>query len=266
MKAYRVKGTTDEVTTCDLCGKQELKGTVVLEALDADENEEAICYFGVSCAAKAAGWTQREVKAGVKVAKDEERERQRAERDAKWAAEREFLAGWYLEHCGTSDLREAADRAGVSTVRLSGEAIHAYRELQRAAEAAPAVDETPEVATTSAPVANFRETALTVAGVERVVRTELGGKLRTVKQLEAAHTKSVKETIIKMRVDAAPDTMPHEMAERLAKRATQFPACNWDAARRPLRPVTTEDPATYLVEIAPGHYATHDAAELLDVA
>ncbi|MFE7397983.1 hypothetical protein [Streptomyces sp. NPDC057557] len=141
MKAYRVKGTTDDVTTCELCGKQELKGTVVLEALDADGNEEAVCYFGVSCAAKAAGWTQREVRAGIKTAADEERARQRAERDAMWAAEREFLATWYEEHYGTRDLHEAAKRAGVSAVKLSGEAIHAYRELQRAAEQATKVVE-----------------------------------------------------------------------------------------------------------------------------
>lgn len=61
MKAYRVKGTTDEVTECGLCGRQELKGTVVMEALDADGNEDGIAYFGTSCAAKAAGWTSREV-------------------------------------------------------------------------------------------------------------------------------------------------------------------------------------------------------------
>ena len=36
--AYRVLGTTDEVTTCDICGKVELKGTIVLGVLDADGN------------------------------------------------------------------------------------------------------------------------------------------------------------------------------------------------------------------------------------
>ncbi|MFE7624295.1 hypothetical protein [Streptomyces sp. NPDC057509] len=137
MKAYKVKGTTDEVTDCELCGKAELKGTVVLATLDADGNEDGgLCYFGTSCAAKAAGWTVQEVNAGVKAAKDEYRERQRAERDAMWAAQSKFLADWYLEHYGTADLHEAAKRAGMSTVRLSGEAIRAYREVQRAAEAA----------------------------------------------------------------------------------------------------------------------------------
>jgi hypothetical protein len=96
MKAYRVKGTTDDVTTCELCGKQELKGTVVLEALDADGNAEEICYFGVSCAAKAAGWTQREVKAGIKAAQQRaasaERDRVIAAREAERAAYTAWLA------------------------------------------------------------------------------------------------------------------------------------------------------------------------------
>lgn len=133
MKAYRVKGTTDEVTTCELCGKVELKGTVVLAVLDADGNEgDGVCYFGTACAAKAAGWTVRDVKAGIKRAADEKRERQQAERDAVRRAEREFLAAWYTERYGTPDLIEAAKRAGLSPVRTSSPAIHALREAQRA--------------------------------------------------------------------------------------------------------------------------------------
>ena len=40
--AYRVRGTTDDVTTCQICGKPELRGTVVLDILDADGNTEDI--------------------------------------------------------------------------------------------------------------------------------------------------------------------------------------------------------------------------------
>lgn len=132
-KAYRVKGTTDEATECELCGKVELKATVMLVPLDDDGNDDGdVAYFGTSCAAKAAGWTVREVKAGIKRAADEERERKEAARRSVREAEQEFLRNWYLEHYGTPSLQEAAKRAGLSTVRTSEPAIHALREAQRA--------------------------------------------------------------------------------------------------------------------------------------
>ena len=53
--AYRVRGTTDDVTTCQICGKPELKGTVILDILDEDGNTEDITYAGSTCAAKLAG-------------------------------------------------------------------------------------------------------------------------------------------------------------------------------------------------------------------
>lgn len=46
---YRVLGTTDEVTECGVCGKVELKGTVVLDA-----NGDTV-YAGFTCGAKIAG-------------------------------------------------------------------------------------------------------------------------------------------------------------------------------------------------------------------
>jgi hypothetical protein len=56
---YRVLGTTDDVTTCDLCGRRELRGTIVLAILDADGNPEGELYAGSTCGAKAAGRTGR---------------------------------------------------------------------------------------------------------------------------------------------------------------------------------------------------------------
>lgn len=130
---YKIKGTTGDVTTCELCGRDELKGTIVLQPLDADGNPDGDpCYFGTSCAAKATRWTQRQVTTRVKAAVAEERERQATKREAAWQAESAFLAQWYQEHYDTSDLRAAAKIAGISTVRLSGLAIHAYRTHQAA--------------------------------------------------------------------------------------------------------------------------------------
>lgn len=129
MKAYRVAGTTDEMTTCELCGRDELKGTVVLEPLDVDGNGEGVyCYFGSSCAAKAAGWTQREVTLRVKAAKDAKRTAEKERCDAEHAAQRIFVRGWYRENYGTEDAWEAAKLAGTTAPRLSGRAMEAYRE------------------------------------------------------------------------------------------------------------------------------------------
>lgn len=128
MKAYRVAGTTDEVTNCELCGRDELKGTVVLEPLDAAGNGEGVfCYFGSSCAAKAAGWTQREITRRVKEAADAKRAAEKERRDAEHAAQMTFVRGWYLENYGTEDAWEAAKLAGTTAPRLSGRAMEAYR-------------------------------------------------------------------------------------------------------------------------------------------
>ncbi|MFE0648534.1 hypothetical protein ACFVZH_08110 [Streptomyces sp. NPDC059534] len=72
---------TDEITQCELCGRPELRGTVQMIELDADGNDFEDHYFGTSCAAKAAGWTQRDVKAGVKATEAAKREAVRAVRE-----------------------------------------------------------------------------------------------------------------------------------------------------------------------------------------
>lgn len=46
---YTILGTTDHITTCDHCGRTELKGTV---ALTRDDSTDVI-YMGSTCAARA---------------------------------------------------------------------------------------------------------------------------------------------------------------------------------------------------------------------
>ena len=70
-KAYKMIGITDEVTSCDCCGRTDLKRTVVLERTD----DGVIVYFGTTCGARAIGWTTKEFAAA---AKDAQIERQRA--------------------------------------------------------------------------------------------------------------------------------------------------------------------------------------------
>ncbi|MFJ5997553.1 hypothetical protein [Streptomyces sp. NPDC092370] len=123
MKVFRVGGTTDEITTCELCGKPELRGTVQMIELDADGNDFADHYYGSSCAAKAAGWTQKAVTTAARAA-------DRAKREAAEAARREAAyeemkhrdaakEWWLRENYGTTDVHEAAKIAGMSFVRLS---------------------------------------------------------------------------------------------------------------------------------------------------
>lgn len=52
----RFLGTTDEVTTCDCCGRTNLKKTIALMVNDFP------VYYGSECAAKALGMTTKQVK------------------------------------------------------------------------------------------------------------------------------------------------------------------------------------------------------------
>ncbi|WP_030248314.1 hypothetical protein [Streptomyces sp. NRRL S-455] len=112
--AYRVIGTTDESTECDLCGKVELKATVMLVPLDADGNDDGdVCYFGTSCAAKAAGWTVREVRAGIRRAAAEELAAERSRRIAEREAETKAYNAWVAETYGTC-VKDAIQKHGVA--------------------------------------------------------------------------------------------------------------------------------------------------------
>ncbi|MEV7512125.1 hypothetical protein AB0O57_29630 [Streptomyces sp. NPDC091201] len=53
-----IKGITDECTTCECCGRSNLKRTVALAPLDPDGNEDGEpAYYGTGCAAAALGRT-----------------------------------------------------------------------------------------------------------------------------------------------------------------------------------------------------------------
>lgn len=54
-KQYRVEGISEEVTTCDHCGKKNLKRTVIL--VDNETDDEL--YFGSNCAAEALKWPEK---------------------------------------------------------------------------------------------------------------------------------------------------------------------------------------------------------------
>ena len=95
-RVYSVKGTTNDVTTCEQCGRDELRATVVLQPLDADGNPDGDpAHFGTSCAAAAAEWTQREVTHRITAAKREAKATAvAAARAAFWKARHEETAAF----------------------------------------------------------------------------------------------------------------------------------------------------------------------------
>jgi hypothetical protein len=64
--AVRFLGTTDDVTQCECCGKDNLKHTVALSIGGGDP-----VFFGVTCAARAIGRTPKEVRSEAKRAEKE---------------------------------------------------------------------------------------------------------------------------------------------------------------------------------------------------
>lgn len=61
MNRFILMGTTDEVTTCDCCGRKNLKNTVCFE----DTETGNLTYFGVVCASKMRGVKADVVKAEI---------------------------------------------------------------------------------------------------------------------------------------------------------------------------------------------------------
>ena len=86
IQAARFLGNTDEVTSCDCCGKQNLKSTVAIETV-----EGGTVYFGVTCAARALAVSAKEVRAASRKADDD---KQRAAEAARRAAQDAHFARW----------------------------------------------------------------------------------------------------------------------------------------------------------------------------
>jgi len=60
MANLKILGTTQDVTTCECCGLKNLKKTVELGVLDADNNFGGeVLHYGVDCAATALGFSKR---------------------------------------------------------------------------------------------------------------------------------------------------------------------------------------------------------------
>lgn len=83
---FAIKGITDDVTTCECCGRRGLRRTVALMPLAADGAEDGeVTYYGTSCAARALNWSSYRVnrvavtKQEIAVMEQREELRQRAQ-------------------------------------------------------------------------------------------------------------------------------------------------------------------------------------------
>ena len=93
---YEYLGTTDEVTTCDCCGKTNLKNTVAIRDLDEGE----VLHFGVTCAARALKVQVADVKKGAADADRQRREEEFRRRDAENRANTALWHEWLIERTG----------------------------------------------------------------------------------------------------------------------------------------------------------------------
>lgn len=110
MTHLKALGTTDDFLTCDCCGREGLKKTVIMAEIDADGNRVGTAgHFGVVCAAKASGRSaadiRKEAAKADKEAKTAEQQRRHAIRkeidairDAVWMDMVGFTSGSF-EHC-----------------------------------------------------------------------------------------------------------------------------------------------------------------------
>lgn len=104
-KIAKLRGTTDECTQCQLCGRDELKRTVVIEFTDTGE----IVHAGSDCAAHALGWTQATVRTRArsadKAAYDKAWQDYTRERDRIETAWEERYRSWLRTNYGTDNDR-----------------------------------------------------------------------------------------------------------------------------------------------------------------
>lgn len=107
MMRFEYLGTTDERTTCECCGKSDLKHTVAIRDLDSGEDR----FFGTSCAARALKVQVAEVRKGTAAADKAARvAKQAAAREAAIAARAAARAAWQAEVGAMLRVQRAAER------------------------------------------------------------------------------------------------------------------------------------------------------------
>ena len=118
-------GTDDSITTCDCCGKSNLKFTVTIELDDGE-----IVHYGQVCARRNTGKDQRTITSEIKAHKEGQRAAARCEYFASTAylaerarfAERDALPFSDPRRLGRNAaefVREASDAAGLACAEIA---------------------------------------------------------------------------------------------------------------------------------------------------
>jgi hypothetical protein len=124
---YRAMGFTDDVTTCDFCGREELKGTVRLVAVDPDGEESGETFGGADDAAARSGRPAAEIRLEAQAADHAAQTLwtgwNDARRDAMFSAVQAFLDAHGLER-RFATVKQARSDAGVVTAIAAWDATH----------------------------------------------------------------------------------------------------------------------------------------------
>ena len=96
-----ILGINDEVTTCECCGRTNLKATVVLT------HGEGEVHYGRECAARALQTTTKGVDTAVRSARAESAKAKIVADNAEWATYMNWLLGTYGDTRSTLERRKA---------------------------------------------------------------------------------------------------------------------------------------------------------------
>jgi hypothetical protein len=124
-RAFEIKGTTGDVSTCDCCGRRGLRKTVVMLPLDADGNVDGEpTFYGTGCAAAALGWTSHRVRKTATAADARTAAARRATPVGRAEQAARELDGWhtrYAEHVASGTANEYTVKgAAFHTARAVG--------------------------------------------------------------------------------------------------------------------------------------------------
>ena len=121
--AVKFLGNTDDVTTCECCGRKDLKSTVALSI-----NEGDAVYYGIDCAARALARDAKEIR---KESRKADRAKERIETTRRNLEEKAKQAPWFtflaVYGTGSDVFRRIESLGGYTKAREAFRASIYYR-------------------------------------------------------------------------------------------------------------------------------------------